>query len=296
MLQHGEHDTAPRSQVPLDSRAVADAGKQGGGVVHPPGTILQHLYLKERIAARSPGRFVEVGVGSGHISNVLLSLGWCGAGYELNADAVARASDENRAFIESRRFTVVNGDWLTTSREHDGAVDVVISSMVLEHLDDDQVGHYFEHAAQQLRPGGEAVLLVPGSPSHWGIEDEIAGHHRRYTVASLSETVRRHGWSPTHVVGLTYPLSNLLLGVSNVLVRRAEQDKRSLSLRERTEQSGNRRVHWKTDFPRWVGVVVNETTLLPAHWLQKRERSRTAADALVVYCECRPPAARSASS
>jgi SAM-dependent methyltransferase len=257
-------------------------------VVHPPGTVLQHLYLKERVASLTPGSFVEVGAGAGHISNVLLSLGWSGTGYDLNAAALARASAVNRAFVDAGRYAVRNEDWLTAD-DHE-RVDLVISSMVLEHLDDEQVAQYFDCAARQSRPGGRGILFVPGSPPHWGIEDEIAGHYRRYTADSLSDMIARHGWTPTHTVGLTYPLSNLLLGLSNALVRRAEADKQALSLQERTEQSGDRDVEWKTGFPPWTRFLLNETALRPAHWLQKLRRSRASKDALVIYCECRPRA------
>ena len=261
-------------------------------VVYPPGTILQHLYLRERIAAWTPGAFVEVGVGSGHISNILLSLGWSGTGYDLNAAAVARASSLNRVFIESGRFAVRNADWLAGGDEPK-SVDIVVSSMVLEHLNEAQVADYFEHAAQLLRPDGRGIFFVPGSPHHWGIEDEIAGHCRRYTIGSLSDAARQHGWLPIHVVGLTYPLSNLLLGMSNALVRRAEEHKQTLSLQERTEQSGSREVEWKTEFPGWTGMFLNETTLRPVHWLQRRKRSQASHDALVIYAECFPPERRS---
>ena len=183
-----------------------------------------------------------------------------------------------------------NGDWLTADDQ--APVDLVISSMVLEHLDDEHVARYFDFAAQQLRPGGRGILFAPGSPPHWGIEDEIAGHYRRYTARSLSDAITRHGWTPTHAVGLTYPLSNLLLGLSNTLVERAEADKQALSLQQRTEQSGDRDVEWKTDFPTWTRLLLNETMLRPAHWLQKLRYSRTSKDALVIYCECYPPAGR----
>jgi SAM-dependent methyltransferase len=266
-------------------RQLVESNKR---VVYPPGTILQHLYLRERIAAWTPGAFVEVGVGSGHVSNLLLSLGWSGTGYDLNTAALERASSLNRGFIESGRFAVHNADWLA-SGEQPESVDLVISSMVLEHLDEGEVTDYFAHAARLLRPDGRGIFFVPGSPRHWGIEDEIAGHYRRYTIASLSDAARQHGWSPMHVAGLTYPLSNLLLGVSNALVRRAESDKQALSLQERTEQSGSREVEWKTEFPGWTGVFLNETALRPAHWLQKRKRSQTSPDALVIYAECAPP-------
>jgi SAM-dependent methyltransferase len=244
----------------------------------------EHLYVSERLAARRPGTFVEVGVGSGHLSQLLLSEGWTGTGWDLRASSLLRASRLNAEAIATGNFTVRNADWL--SGDQTSPVDLVVSSMVLEHLDDAAVDRYFERAAASLGPGGLAILLVPGSPRHWGIEDEIAGHHRRYTAYSLQAAVRRNGWHVDHLAGLCYPLSNVLLRLSDRLVGRAEKDKRALTLLERTERSGDREVAWKTDFPGWAGLLINETVLKPFHWWQKR--SVNAADALVLYCECSP--------
>lgn len=260
------------------------AGSGKARMVYPPGTILQHMYVMERLVGLTPGSFVEVGVGSGHLSHLLLSCGWSGTGYDLSDSALARASQLNAPFIASGHFAMRNKDWLRGVEAE--PVDLVISSMVIEHLDDDAVRLYFERSASALRPGGRGILLVPGSPRHWGIEDEIAGHYRRYTTDSLGATVSQHGWRVLHLAGLTYPLSNLLLGLSNILVRRAEQDKQALTLEERTERSGDRNVAWKTDFRPWAGALVNETTLGPFHRWQKRNPDNP--NALVLYCECLP--------
>jgi SAM-dependent methyltransferase len=255
-------------------------------VVHPPGTVLQHLYLAERLSCLSPGRFIEVGIGNGHASRVLLDHGWRGTGYDLNSEAVAHALGVNSDFVASKTFEAFAADWLNEEVESN-ALDLVLSSMVLEHLDDADVSRYFAQAARALRPGGRAIFFVPGSPRHWGIEDEIAGHYRRYTTESFTSTVVEHGWRVAHIAGLTYPLSNLLLSTSNRLVSRAEADKQELELKERTELSGDRDVPWKTGFPSWTGVLLNETAMRPFHWLQKHYREHPGA--LVIYCECTPP-------
>jgi SAM-dependent methyltransferase len=270
-----------------DIYAVSADGTEDGyddvcpRVVHPPGTLLQHLYVKERLAEVAPGSFVEVGVGNGHISNLLLHSGWSGTGYDLSASALARARQLNAPFIDCGRFAVRHTDWLAEAGMT--PVDLVISSMVIEHLDDDGITRYFEQARSALRPNGRGIVLVPGSPRHWGIEDEIAGHYRRYTVDSLGVTVRQHGWRVLHIAGLTYPLSNMLLKLSNMLVSRAERQKQLLTLQERTERSGDRDVTWKTEFPPWAGTLLNETTLWPFHWLQRRYSREP--NALVLYCE-----------
>ncbi len=50
--------------------------------VLPPGTILQLMYLGERLRNIEPGRFIEIGPGSELVMNLLLELGW-GVSYDL---------------------------------------------------------------------------------------------------------------------------------------------------------------------------------------------------------------------
>ena len=113
------------------------------------------------------------------------------------------------------------------------------------------------------------IGMVPASPDHWGIEDDIAGHLRRYTRASVAALAASKGWSLRHIAGLTFPTSNLLLPLSNFLVNRSERSKLSLSALERTKQSGKRNVKFKTHFPPILGLFLNEFTMLPLHLIQK---------------------------
>jgi hypothetical protein len=81
-------------------------------------------------------------------------------------------------------------------------------------------------------------------------------------------------------------MSNLLLPVSNRLVRRSEDDKLQLSGLERTRLSGRRTVKYKTYLPSFLGVISNRYTLAPLHWLQKA--CGAARSALVLYFEASP--------
>lgn len=252
--------------------------------VLPPGTILQHMYLKERLSARRPGTFVEVGVGSGHISRLLVDLGWRGIGYDLSGEALARAEAVLAPELATGRMALQEGNWLEAA---DGEpVDLVISSMVIEHLSDADEARYFARCRAALAPGGRAALFVPASMRHWGIEDDIAGHLRRYTAEGLRSRLAALGWRPDHTAGLTYPLSNLLLPVSNALVSRAERQKEALSLQARTEASGRRDVAGKTSFPSMARLLLNEATMAPFHMLQKAGRHNP--NALVLYAEASP--------
>jgi SAM-dependent methyltransferase len=253
-------------------------------VVLPPGTILQRLYVRERLRRRRPGAFVEIGVGGGVLTRMLLDLGWTGTGWDLNEDTLAAAARTNAAAVEDARLELRCGDWLDSG--DDRQTDLVLSSMVLEHLREDEVARYFERAAEALRPGGIAVTLVPASPAHWGIEDEVAGHLRRYTRTALRDTLERAGWRVLHLVGLTYPVSNVLLALSNRQVARWEAGRVELDRRERTALTGVRDVPWKTRFPGVARVVLNDTILYPLHLLQRRTAG--AESALVLYCEAEP--------
>jgi SAM-dependent methyltransferase len=254
-------------------------------VILPPGTILQRMYLKERLARLPPGRFVEVGVGSGHVTATLLERGWTGVGYEASPPAAQAAAARFRVETAEGRFRLEPTDWLSAPPAAERA-DLVISSMVLEHLSPDDERRYLRRCERELAAGGRVILIVPASPAHWGVEDEIAGHYRRYARDSLRALLRDAGWDVEHLAGLTFPVSNVLLRVSNFLVERAESSKRRLTRDERTASSGHRAVRFKTMFPASFGLLLNETLLYPWHLVQKAMRHRP--DALVLYVECRP--------
>lgn len=54
---------------------------------------------------------------------------------------------------------------------------------VVERVADD-VG-FLRETVRALRPGGMLFLTVPAYPWLWSHEDEVAGHHRRYTAAKM---------------------------------------------------------------------------------------------------------------
>jgi len=229
----------------------------------------------------NPGTFLEVGAGRGVLAHLLLGLGWSGTGYDLNPEAADGARQINAEAVATGRFDIKTADWLN-SGDH-GVADLVLSSMVLEHLDEEQVTRYFQRTSECLIDGGVGILLVPGSPSHWGIDDEIAGHYRRYTTETLSAAIRRGGFEVRHIAGLAFPVSNLLHRLSNRQVLRAEGARVGLSMEDRTRLSGNREVPWKTTFPAWTRLVLNDATMWPFDLLQ-RMGSRSE-KALILYCE-----------
>ncbi len=252
----------------------------------PPGTLLQLTYLRKRLGKLNPGRFIEIGPGSGEISKLLLDLGWKGVSYDLESHTVERLRHRFRKKISERQYETKNENFLALSLGSISKVDLIISCMVMEHLNDNLEREFMLRSRQLLNDEGLMIGLVPASPQHWGIEDEIAGHCRRYTRDRLLSSVENNGWKICHLYGLTYPVSNILLPLSNFLVARAEKSKLALSTIEKTKASGMRHVRFKTTFPRIFSVVINSYTLFPFNWMQ--QIFSASPRCLVLYFEARP--------
>lgn len=250
-------------------------------MILPPGTILQQMYLRERLRKVRLGRFIEIGTGQGQLSAALLDLGWSGSGYELNSQSIAAAAQNNRSAIDAGRYQLLGQDWLSLANKDQ--VDLIASSMVIEHLDDTDEQRYFARCRDQLGAQGLGILFVPGCPEYWGMEDSIAGHYRRYTFASLRQRIEACGLVVRHIAGLTYPVSNLLFPLSEFLVRRSERHKLDMGMQERTELSGNRKVPFKTTFPGALRLVLNQAVMYPFHILQKLNARNS--KSLTIYAE-----------
>jgi len=209
-----------------------------------------------------------------------------GSFYDLEPRTVKRLGNRFSLEISEGRFDAKNEDFFQIDTNALDKVDLVISCMVMEHFSDDLEDRFMQRASELLRDSGLMVGFVPSSPAHWGIEDDIAGHCRRYTRESMLELAGKNGWTIRHIAGLTYPISNILLPVSNFLVRRAEETKLAMSNIEKTKASGIRDVRFKTTFPNVLALFLNEYILLPLHWLQKIfSYSRRS---LVLYFEAAP--------
>lgn len=252
----------------------------------PPGNILQNLYLQERIKVLQKNGnkkfFIEVGSGNGYISNVLLNLGLSGIGIDLNEGACKNNRTLNKFFIENGKYEVIHGDFL----ENDWATiktDIVLSSMVIEHLPNPLLNQYFQVAKSLLNNNGTLCTFVPSSMKHWGIEDEIAGHIKRYEYRDFEELSKKYKLKISNLAGLTFPMSNLLFSLSNFLVNKYESDKLKLSQQEQTVYTGNRNVPYKTSFPKIFNLILNPFILYPLHLLQKMFLKN--ANAMVIYAE-----------
>lgn len=246
-----------------------------------PGSILQRIYLNERINTFKAKSFCEVGSGNGFISKLLLEKGMSGVGFDLNSSACENNKQLNAQYIAQNKYKVINGNFFEGNLTD--KFDLIISCMVIEHLDAEMVHDYFEVCKKYLNKNGKIVVLVPSSMKHWGIEDEIAGHFKRYSFSDFEAIANEHHLKISNKSGLTYPISNWLLGLSNYLVKKSEGHKSTISMQEQTIESGNRNVKFKTDFPIYFKLLLNNFTMYPFHVLQKINSKNE--NSLVMYCE-----------
>jgi SAM-dependent methyltransferase len=155
-------------------------------------------FLAKHITAGT--RLLDYGCGDGIIALFAASRGADALGVDFSRGAIARASDYvQRHAIANARFEQVQSDAAGVA----GApFDVVWSSEVIEHVDDDS--GLIRSMADVLRPDGICILTtrLARDPSHrlrkwlYGTDpiDLADGHVRRYDAAQLSRVVEGAGF------------------------------------------------------------------------------------------------------
>jgi SAM-dependent methyltransferase len=80
----------------------------------------------------------------------------------------------------------------------EGGFDTVVCLNVIEHVADDLGA--MKNIGDVLSKDGRAVILVPNGPGMFGTLDEVLGHKRRYTEATLRKLVQDAGLEVERIV------------------------------------------------------------------------------------------------
>ncbi|HET8732443.1 MAG TPA: methyltransferase domain-containing protein, partial [Anaeromyxobacteraceae bacterium] len=141
-------------------------------------------------------RVLEIGAGTGNLTRRLVPR-------ERYV-----ASDVNPLYLSTLRGLTADRPYLQVCRTDvadaatfppaEGGFDTVVCLNVVEHVADDAGALRNIRAA--LAPGGRAVVLVPQGPEVFGTLDEVLGHQRRYTRASLERLADEAGFAVEQVV------------------------------------------------------------------------------------------------
>ena len=120
--------------------------------------------------------------------------------------------DEARAIAESKMPINVKPGILPDGIPFKaGSFDVVTAFDVIEHVEKDVES--LGKLAEQLAPGGRLFMTVPALPWLWSKHDETHHHFRRYTKASLNETLRKAGLEPVRISYFNTFLFPLIAGL-----------------------------------------------------------------------------------
>ena len=170
-------------------------------------------YLYRRWLARQlvkdvhPGRFLEIGVGSGHFYEELLKQGFHGIGLDLNPDLIA----EHRAARQSHSGPIEfrSLDFFLIREQF----DLVVAFEVLEHYEQDLA--CLSQWRRLLSPGGTLIFSVPAHMKQWTENDKRAGHARRYEKTELLEKLREAGLNASEFWCYGFPLLNWTYPISS---------------------------------------------------------------------------------
>ena len=143
-----------------------------------------HAWLFDQLRDFVGTHVLEIGAGSGNLTQHLTAMARVTA-LDLSPEALDILAER---IGPSDALQTIIGDILdpaVAQRLATAEFDTVVSSNVLEHIEDD--ARAIDSIRTILAPtAGHALLLVPAHSWLFGTLDEAAGHHRRYSRAVLT--------------------------------------------------------------------------------------------------------------
>jgi SAM-dependent methyltransferase len=156
---------------------------------------------RNRIIADTVRRFppggviADIGAGNGYVALALERAGFAAIAIEPGMTGARNA--------RSRGLTTICAT-LGEAGFRPGSLAAAGLFDVLEHLRDD--GRFLREVHQRLRPRGRLYLSVPACPWLWSAEDDLVGHHRRYTARALRAVCESAGFRVEWTTYFFWPL------------------------------------------------------------------------------------------
>jgi SAM-dependent methyltransferase len=151
-----------------------------------------HAYLWTFVQPSLGQRVLEIGVGFGQYTRRMLADGRRVLGCDLDAGHLeALRLSSGSPLLETLRLDLQSPEPARPAIAA-FAPDTIILLNVLEHIQTDRDALAF--LRETAAPGGRIVLIVPALQALFNGLDREAGHHRRYSRASLEEALGAAGW------------------------------------------------------------------------------------------------------
>lgn len=148
-------------------------------------------YLYELIAPALGRTILEIGVGHGNYTSLLLERGDV-LGVDIDDACLAAARERfGPQGLQTARMDLADPESIRACR--DFAPDSIVCLNVLEHVADD--AQALRELAGIVVPRGTLGLIVPAHQRLYGRMDAEAGHFRRYSRRGVSELLTGNGWS-----------------------------------------------------------------------------------------------------
>lgn len=129
---------------------------------------------------------LDFGCGTGDYLELLRACGATVDGVDFSEYALDIA---RKRYGGDSSITLHQGDLYTFTPKR--RYQCILISEVLEHVEDD--AGLLRRTREWLVPGGRVIITVPFDPQLWSYSDELSGHVRRYTKASMATLVQRAG-------------------------------------------------------------------------------------------------------
>lgn len=149
-------------------------------------------WLYEQIASALGRHILEVGAGTGNITQFLSAAGR----HVLATDVVPSYRRELQQQFSHNPHVRIGQFDLTTAAPADFVAerfDTVVCLNVLEHIEDDLFA--LAQMRDVLAPGGRLALLVPAHRVLYGEFDRAVGHFRRYEKRELTDKLKQAGFA-----------------------------------------------------------------------------------------------------
>ena len=142
------------------------------------------------------GPIFDVGGGNGVVAANLKALGW--------SVVLVEPGDVGCRNAKARGLEDIVQTTFEGAAFHNRVLPAAGLFDVIEHIDDD-VG-FLRTIGSKLVPGGRIYATVPASPWLWSVDDEEAGHFRRYRKRDLVSALQSAGFRVSFVSHLFAPL------------------------------------------------------------------------------------------
>ncbi len=200
------------------------AGAPGTLQSYGPRFISRRRLIRRLVKAVGPQRSLDIGCGSGLMTKVLAEASGEVVAVDVSEEAidVTRGALGEATTVHLKAVDVFNSSEAVS--EWRESFDLVMLSEVLEHIPDDEGA--LATARELLGDRGWLLLTVPGDPNLWNVDDERAGHVRRYTREELNRKLTERGFQIHEIINWGFPLTKWLYRLE---VRQMERSRPSQS-------------------------------------------------------------------